>query len=81
MYLQVVLGVHNKYDLSTTGLEKHVVVAKIFRHRSAGGIRNDIALMELMEDVDISIYTPACLTRSSETYTGEYAWTYGKFQF
>ena len=37
--------------------------------------------MELMEDVDISIYTPACLTRSSETYTGEYAWTYGKFQF
>ena len=79
---KVVLGVHNRYDLSTTGLEKHVVVAKIIRYtRPGGGIRNDIAVIELMEEVDISIYAPACLAGKSETFTGVHAWTYGKFLY
>ena len=69
------------HDLSSTGLEKHIVAAKIFRPRFEAGTTNDIAVIELMEDVDISIYTPACLTRRSETYPGEYAWTYGQFKF
>ena len=34
-----------------------------------------------MEEVDISIYAPACLAGKSETFTGEQAWTYGKFLY
>ena len=34
-----------------------------------------------MEEVDISIYAPACLAGKSETFTGVHAWTYGKFLY
>ena len=41
---------------------------------------NDIAIIELAEEVDLTIYTPACLAKTSDTTTfdGKNAWVYGE---
>ena len=41
---------------------------------------NDIALIELAEEVDLTIYTPACLAKASDTTTfdGKNATAYGE---
>ena len=41
---------------------------------------NDIAIIELAEEVDLAIYTPACLAKNSDTTTfdGQNAWAYGE---
>ena len=43
-------------------------------------LNNDIAIIELAEEVDLSIYTPACLAKTSDTTTfdGKNAWVYGE---
>ena len=68
MWLQVTLGEH---DLFATGegslTEKTVAIAAIFRHESynetATDISNDIAVLELAEEVDLDTYTPACMAQ------------------
>ena len=49
-------------------------------------VTNDIALLELEEEVDLKIYTPVCLPDSedSQQFIGKYGWIYGRliwFQF
>ena len=41
---------------------------------------NDIALIELAEEVDLTTYTPACLAKTSDTATfdGKNATAYGE---
>ena len=41
---------------------------------------NDITVIELAQEVDITTYTPACLAKSSDTTTfdGKNAWVYGE---
>ena len=41
---------------------------------------NDIALIELAEEVDLTTYTPACLAKTSDTTTfdGKNATAYGE---
>ena len=41
---------------------------------------NDIAIIELAKEVDLAIYTPACLAKTSDTTTfdGKNAWAYGE---
>ena len=41
---------------------------------------NDIAIIELAEEVDLTTYTPACLAKTSDTTTfdGKNAWVYGE---
>ena len=43
---------------------------------------NDIAIIELAEEVDLIIYTPACLAKTSDTTTfdGKNAWVYGEIK-
>ena len=40
----------------------------------------DIAIIELAEEVDLTIYTPACMAKASDTTTfdGKNAWVYGE---
>ena len=38
---------------------------------------NDIALLKLAEDVDLTIYTPACLPAPGTDYTGQNGRVYG----
>ena len=43
--------------------------------------KNDIALLELPQEVDLTIYTPACMARTSETsftFSGKKAFAYGE---
>merc|ERR1712061_587840 len=60
-----------------------VAVAKVYRHESyapaGGSLNNDITVLELAEEVDINIYTPACLAQTSDTTTfdGKTAYVYG----
>ena len=40
---------------------------------------NDIALLKLAEDIDLTTYTPACLPTSGADYTGQNGRVYGGF--
>ena len=46
-------------------------------------LNNDIAIIELAEEVDLSIYTPACLAKTSDTTTfdGKNASVYGNLTY
>ena len=58
-----------EHDLSATGEgslpEKTVSIAAIFRHESYNGTTSshDIAVLELAEEVDLKLYTPACMAQ------------------
>ena len=39
---------------------------------------NDIALLKLSEEVDLTVFTPACLPMTGDNYVGKIAWIYGK---
>ena len=39
---------------------------------------NDIALLKLVEEVDVKLYTPACLPSVGADYTGRKAQVYGE---
>merc|ERR1711915_887646 len=40
-------------------------------------IDNDIALLKLMDDVDLTPYTPVCLPNVGDDFEGKTAWVYG----
>ena len=63
-------------------MEKIINVKKIIVHHSYHSkvfIENDIALLELAEEVDISVYTPACLPKSGENVVGKTAMATGNY--
>ena len=41
---------------------------------------NDITIIELAQEVDLTTYTPACMAKTSDTTTfdGKNAWVYGE---
>ena len=81
--LLVVLGEH---DLLTEGEaskipKKAVKVSKIINHKdynSPSSTNNDITLLQLAEEVDMNVYTPACLPSTADNFEGKNAWVYGK---
>merc|ERR1711990_808116 len=81
--LSLVLG---EFDLSSSsdsndGKRKNVKLAldPIVHesYRSPKPDSNDIALLKLAEDVDLTTYTPACLPASGTDYTGQNGRVYG----
>jgi len=76
----VVLGVHDRLSTTDT-LRKKVSITDMFLHpqwdMQSNVVSNDIALMKLGEDVDLSVYSPACLPASGADFTGRNAWVYG----
>jgi len=80
--LLVVLGEH---DLLTEGEaskipKKAVKVSKIINHKdynSPSSTNNDITLLQLAEEVDMNVYTPACLPSTADNFEGKNAWVYG----
>ena len=44
---------------------------------------NDITIIELAKEVDLTTYIPACLAKTSDTTTfdGKKAWVYGEIRF
>ena len=46
-------------------------------YKSPKASSNDIALLKLAEDIDLTTYTPACLPTSGADYTGQNGRVYG----
>ena len=42
---------------------------------------NDLALLKLAEEVDLSVHTPVCLPAPGRDYTGHIGSTYGEKMF
>ena len=80
--IKITLGEHDR-SIQGEGVlkEKTVGVVKIFRHEKFNTytIANDIAVLELSEDVDIETYTPVCMAKTSDSksFYGKPAKTYG----
>ena len=87
--LKVTIGDYKLDTINETGNEKHVKVKSVRKHRnwhqripgqSAAKTNGyDIAILELEEEVDLTIHTPACLAKQTEgtKYDGEKAVTAG----
>jgi len=60
-------------------LRKNLKIEKIIIHNKYNNrkSKNDIALLKLEENLDLSTYTPACLPSKGEDWTGEEGWVYG----
>jgi len=81
--LYVVLG---EFDISSTNdqfdtkrKEVRLQIDPIVHqnYNSPQGFSNDIALLKLAEDVDLNIYTPACLPPIGADYSGQNGRVYG----
>lgn len=73
-----------EHDWSTTSegklQEMTIDVKKYTVHESYSKDtqHNDITVIELAKEVDLTIYTPACLAKTSDgTFAGKNAWLYG----
>ena len=60
--------------------EKTINVASYTNHENFTFPNNDITIIELAEEVDLTVYTPACMAKTSDTTTfdGKNAWAYGE---
>ena len=80
------IGDHNLQTTGETKLpEKTISVARALRHEGFDKTEsiNDLALLELSEEVDIKVYTPVCLPKpdsSPDSYFGHRAWVYGNIK-
>ena len=79
--LTVVLGDHDITDSEESVIAKNINVEYYFNHpqyvRDIIDI-NDITMVKLAEEIDLNIYTPACLANTGDSFTGRYGWTYGE---
>ena len=78
--LTVVLGEHDLASSSESIIPRKAAdVSKIITHPgfSAESHINDIALLKLSEDVDITTYTPSCIAMELDNFEGQKAWVYG----
>merc|ERR1712048_299151 len=78
--LRIRIGEH---DLTWAGegslTEVTIDVTKYTNHESFTMPNNDIVVIELAQEVDLTTYTPACMAKTSDTTTfdGKKAWVYG----
>jgi len=78
--IRIVLGEHDIGSQLESQIPRKVVqVSQIINHPSydASSSNNDIALIKLSEEVDLNVYTPACLPNTADNYEGQKAWVYG----
>ena len=73
--MEIRLGEHIRYTNEESIITKDFNVDYILKHPSYGSPQysNDIALVRLAEEADISVYTPACLPDTNEDFTGQMA--------
>ena len=82
--LKVRLGEHNLANTGEGSLEeKTIEVTKYTNHEDYNPPQhpNDIVMLELAEEVDLTVYTPACMAKTSDTTTfdGKTALVYGEY--
>ena len=73
------VGEHDLHVVGETNVERRVNVSKIITHEhyNSSSYDNDIAVVYLSEHLDLSLYTPACLARASDSPAGYAATVYG----
>ena len=81
--MQIRIGEHDISIESEGSLpEMTIDLASYTNHENFNrtNLVNDIALIELAEEVDLTTYTPACLAKTSDTATfdGKNATAYGE---
>ena len=81
--MQIRIGEHDTtIELEGSLPEMTIDLASYTNHEDFISVKNgnDIAIIELAEEVDLAIYTPACLAKTSDTNTfdGQKAWVYGE---
>ena len=76
------MGEHDVEDTTENILEtKEIAVKQAISHEDYNqrSLDNDIAILELAEEVDLTEYTPACMARSDDgTFEDKKAWAYGE---
>ena len=85
----MILGEHDRNIFGEGYIpELAVDVARIIDNQpwppeDPNGLRIDITLLELAEEVDLSVYTPACLAKESDiaTFYGKNVLAYGEITF
>jgi len=78
--LTIVLGEHDIASTTESVIpRKTVLVSKIITHENydADSSDKDVALLKLAEPVDLTVYTPACVAQTGDTFVGKNAWVYG----
>ena len=83
--LQVVLGEHDTSDSTESILERKEIAVKqaiIHEEYNQTSSDNDIAVLELAEEVDLAVYTPACMAKTTDdtTFDDKKAWAYGEIK-
>jgi len=76
----IMLGEHDIMGIDDQDTNrKKVKVEKGISHpdHNSTTFTNDIALLKLAEDVDLSVHTPACLPKSGKDFTGQMGSVYG----
>ena len=79
--VNIVLGEHDRSSTSESIIPRKVVpVAKIIYHPDYYNVTrgDDIAMIKLSEEVDLNVYTPACLSNHGDDFTGMNGMVYGK---
>ena len=85
----MILGEHNRRTFGEGHIpELTVDVASFINNEpwppldGSNGWRIDFTLVELAEEVDLSVYTPACLAKTTDTTTfyGKHASAYGEIK-
>ena len=81
--MQIRIGEHDTtIELEGSLPEMTIDLASYTNHENYNdnSYENDIAIIELAEEVDLAIYTPACLAKTADTTTfdGKNAWAYGE---
>ena len=79
--VRIVLGEHDTASTTESKIPRIVVnVSLILNHPDfiLETVNNDIALLKLSEEVDLTVYTPACLPMTGDNFVGKIAWVYGK---
>jgi len=77
--LAVLLGEHDRTQASEAGSKSKLFkVLQVINHPGYkdSGFENDISLLRI-ENVDLRVYTPACLPTLNQDFTGQTAWAYG----
>ena len=75
--VSVVVGEHNQWQQGETNIPtKRIDVKRIFNHPNYRqnlwdwvGMHHDISILELEEEVDLNVYTPACLAEAADFHT------------